>query len=249
MRFHAHTLKLLGLAPAISADAVRDLDAAEARMGHPLPASVREWYSLEGACGLLRRFSNQDPPVEVGEFCVDERRARGQAKREVPDCDLVIFRCENQGVCLWAFALDDADDPPVYVEDFNPQVTTLIQCTRTFSEHIYAWMWDWASVLPSQLLVQAQNAPLSQAAISFLEENFEVGPETYGWPGDRQLRFAREDQRLLIWAAKDQADWWLTADCAESLRDLVDKVRHCDDVGNSLWSASAQVESSILGRR
>ena len=33
-----------------------------------LPASIREWYSLEGACELLRQYSNDDWPLEVSEF-------------------------------------------------------------------------------------------------------------------------------------------------------------------------------------
>ena len=68
LRFHGRTLKLLNIAPPTSRNAVEVLDAVEARIGRKLPASVREWYSLDGACELLRQYSNDDWPLEVREF-------------------------------------------------------------------------------------------------------------------------------------------------------------------------------------
>jgi hypothetical protein len=55
MRFHDRTLKLLDIAPTTLRSAVEALDAVEDRIGRKLPASVREWYSLDGACKLLLR--------------------------------------------------------------------------------------------------------------------------------------------------------------------------------------------------
>ena len=68
VHFHAQTLKLLKVAPVISESAVVDLDSVETRIRRKLPASVREWYSLDGACNLLRQYSNDDRPLEVREF-------------------------------------------------------------------------------------------------------------------------------------------------------------------------------------
>ena len=50
----------------------------------------------------------------------------------------------------------------------------------TASEHLYAWMWDYAQLLTRDPLIQAQNKPISRAALEFLKRNFDVGPETYG---------------------------------------------------------------------
>jgi hypothetical protein len=244
VRFHAKTVKLLNVVPATSESAVADLDAVEVRIGRRLPASVREWYSLEGASKLLRQYSNDDWPLEVREFGLPRKDTCGGGPHDLLARGLVVFRYENQGVCVWAFGLDGTDDPPAYV-DYDSQFKTWTQCAPTFSAHLYAWMWDYAKVLTGDLLIQAQNKPLSGTALRFLRGNFDAGPETYGWPGHTQYRFSKDDQRILIWASDDQADWWITADRDESLRALLEKVRHCDQVGQSLWSSSEHAESLL----
>lgn len=246
MHFHARTLRLMNTAPTISPAAVKDLDAAEARIGRKLPESVREWYSLEGACTFLRKYSNDDPPLEVREFGLPLTDTGGEGPHDLLAGGLVVFRYENQGVCVWAFGLDGADDPPVYV-DVDTQLETWTKCAPTFSAHLYAWMWDYAKVLTADLLVQAQNRAFSGAALGFLREEFDAGLETYGWPGQTQHRFSKEDQRLLIWASEDQADWWMTADSDRTLIALIEKVRYCDRVGERLWSNSERAESLLRG--
>ena len=244
LRFHGRTLKLLNIAPPTSRNAVEVLDAVEARIGRKLPASVREWYSLDGACELLRQYSNDDWPLEVREFGLPRTDTHGGGPHDLLERDLVVFRYENQAVCAWAFGLDGTNDPPVYV-DVDSQFQKWTKCAPTFSEHLYAWMWDYALVLTKDLLVQAQNRPISDAALDFLKANFAVGPETYGWPGHTQYRYSNADQRILIWASEGQADWWLTADGEESLRRLIETVRHCDQVGQSLWSNSERAEALL----
>ena len=167
MRYHANTLTLLNVAPAVSRGAAADLDAGEARLGRQLPASVRDWYTLEGACGLLRQYSNDDWPLEIREFGLPRKDTHGRGPHDLLARGLVVFRYENQGVCVWAFGLDGTDDPPVYV-DFDSQFRTWTKCAPTFSEHLYAWMWDYTLVLTKDLLVQAQNRPASGTALSFL---------------------------------------------------------------------------------
>lgn len=245
MRFHAKTLKLLNVAPVISAIAISRLDDVETRIGRRLPSSVREWYSLPDACKLLRQYSNDDWPLEVAEFGVPRNDTLGGGPHDLLARGMIVFRYENQGVCVWAFGLDGSDDPPVYV-DFDSQFKTWTKCAPTFSEHLYAWMWDYATVLTKDLLIQAQNRPLSETALGFLKENLEVGPETYGWPGRTQYRFSSGDQRILIWASEDQADWWLTADDEDSLGQLSQNVWQCDEVGQQFWSNSERAAPLLV---
>src|SRR5260221_2381837 len=113
MRFHAKTLMLLNVDPANSATAASSLDAVEASIGRRLPASVRVWYSLEDACKLLRQFSNDDWPLEVGEFGMPRKDMHGGRPHDLLARDLVVFRYENQGLCVWAFGLEGTEDPPV----------------------------------------------------------------------------------------------------------------------------------------
>jgi len=245
--FHVATLKLLGVAPAISQNAVAELYNVERRIGRKLPDSVREWYSLDGACSRLYQYSNQDRPLEVREFGLPQNDTHGRGPHDLLARDLVVFRYENQAVCVWAFGLDGSVDPPVYV-DVDTQFKTWTKCAATFSEHLYAGMWDYALALARDPVIQAQNKPLSEAALEFLKGNFDVGPETYGWPGHTQHRFSRRDQSILIRASEDQADWWLAADKEESLKNLIASVSHCDEVGRSFWSNSERGESILSDR-
>lgn len=240
MRFHSRTLEMLNVAQPISARAVADLVSVEERIGRNLPEAVREWYGLDGACNLLRQYSNDDWPLDVREFGLPRKDTHGGGPHDLLARGLVPFRYENQGVCVWAFGLDETDDPPVYV-DFDSQFKVWTRCATTFSGHLYAWMWDYAKVLTQDLLIQAQNKRLSKTALSFLRGNFEAGDETHGWPGHTQYRFSKSEQRILIWASDDQAHWWITADHEQPLKALNETVRHCDEVGESLWSNSVRV--------
>jgi hypothetical protein len=205
---------------------------------------VREWYSLEGAGDLLKRYSNDDPPLEISDFGVPRKDTHGGGPHDLLARNLIPFRYENQAVCVWAFRVGAGDDPPVYV-DFDSQFREWTECTSTFSGHLYAWMWDYALVLTKDLLIQAQNQPVTEDAIGFLSQNFDRGSETYGWPGHTQYRFSRQDKRILIWASDRQADWWLTADREESLRELIEQVRECDQVAQSMWSNSERGASLL----
>ena len=235
MRYHTKTLELLGIKPHRSTVAIKKLDRVEHRIGRKLPASVREWYSLKGACDLLRKYSNDDPPLEIDEFGEPRRDTHGGGPHDLLARDLLVFRYENQAVCVWAIKLDGSDDPPV-VLDFDSQFKTWKPCAATFSTHLYTWMWDNALVLGRDLLVQAQNRPLSARALSSLRRHFEQGPETHGWPANTQYRFYKNDQRIVIWASKDQADWFLSAEDEDSLRDLSRVVAKWDGVGEAMWS-------------
>src|ERR1700756_4182817 len=53
------------------------LTQVEEKIGRTLPASVREWYEMEGACQLLRQCSNCDEPLEIAEFSEPKRDTHG----------------------------------------------------------------------------------------------------------------------------------------------------------------------------
>jgi hypothetical protein len=235
LQYHAKALKLIGAAASMAPDAMSALSAVEARIGQRLPASLREWYSLEGACDILRRYSNGDPPVAVADL----------GRNGLMAGDLLVFRHENQGVCSWAAWLNGRDDPPVFV-DYDAGSRAYRACANTFSEYVYACLWDWGLVLKNAL-IQAQNAPVSPEALAFLRSNFKAEIETSGWPGDMQYRFFSSDQRILVWAAKDQADWWLAGDGEEAVFRLVNALWDVDELGRSFWSDDT-LGKSILQR-
>lgn len=78
-----------------------DLDTAATRLGHPLPAALREALRLFGRRDDLTR--NQDPLATPEDLEIHE--------------GALVFREENQGVCAWGVLLEDLhqDDPPTYL--------------------------------------------------------------------------------------------------------------------------------------
>jgi uncharacterized protein (TIGR02996 family) len=77
-----------------------ELHTVEKRLGHRLPAALREWYLIAG--NQTEIWSRQD-------------RLRQLHQLEIQDGRL-IFRWENQGCEMWGLRLNDfeQDDPPVY---------------------------------------------------------------------------------------------------------------------------------------
>ena len=58
---------------------------------------------------------------------------------------------------------------------------------------------------------------------------------TYGWPGGENYRFGRPDQRILIWSGEGQADGFLGAITAESLKQLAQDVWDLGGLSRSLY--------------
>jgi hypothetical protein len=106
LKYHQATFDLLGTKPRVSKRALRLIERREAALGITLPASLREWYSLQGAEAILLEHSNDDRPVPLAELGTAHEVRHGVLK----------FQDENQGVAAWYVRLDGSDDPPVDVE-------------------------------------------------------------------------------------------------------------------------------------
>lgn len=236
-QFHAKTFDLLPCRPAESAAALKSIDRLERRLGRALPASLREWYGCADACEILAVHSNDDLPVPLEELGRPEVDWETGVRRDLVTEGFLVFGHENQGVCTWALRLDGSEDPPVVVS-FDSGRRDWRRCADSFSEHVYACVWDHSFVLRREPLILAQNAALSAQALERLRQIFELGVTTYGWPGHTQYRLRREDQYLLIRADDGQADWWLSADSEQSLSDAVSTVWQLDKVGDAFWSYS-----------
>lgn len=246
--YHSKTLALLGIDAQVSPSAVQLLGLTEKKIGRVLPASVREWYELRGACQLLLEWSNDDPPVGIDRLGEPPQQGPLQGIHDsLLARDLLVFRWENQGVCVWAIQMNGSDDPPVVVA-VDP-VFKWVECAASFSQHLYSCAWDyaayWEKLKKDKLLIQAENRPLSAEAHAFLSKHFEPELVTHGWPGDTQYRFCRRDQRMLIWVSEEQADWHLTAESEDSLEQLINSVGPLDGVLSALWSHTQSGESLL----
>ncbi|MDM8006045.1 MAG: SMI1/KNR4 family protein [Phycisphaerae bacterium] len=227
MSFHRATFRLLGREPETTAGARAEVDDAERRLGVPIPASVRDWYERGEAVAILAEHSNNDPPIAVADFALVRRASE----------TLLPIRYENQGVCTWAICLDGSDDPPVFVDVDTGGAEWQVQ-TQSFSDYVYSCVWDYRVVFQQPAVVQAQNDPLSAVAVETLTGKFRQQLRTHGWPGSTQYRFQGDRQGILIWAGQEQADWFIAASDAESLRAALEAVWDIDSVGHCLYDCS-----------
>jgi hypothetical protein len=102
--FHDKSLRLLPAVPEISEAAVAKVADVEARIGRPLPAAVRDWYVREGACDILRTYSNGDPPVALEDLGRPIRhRMATLAIWLLTDCytSATKIRASAHGPCCW----------------------------------------------------------------------------------------------------------------------------------------------------
>lgn len=207
--------------------------AAEESLGLTLPTSVREWYSLPDAMEILAH--SNDPPIHPRDFALVEWRSH----------HLVPIRHENQGVCVWAVLIDGSDDPPVYIQLDGSQDWVL--AAKSFSDYVYACVWDFTQVDRRRLFVQAQNYSLSDAAYAELQRSFASAVTTFGWPGDACFRFGATDGGILIHTSDAQADWYVGADDEPGLESILRLIWRLDGVGRELYSDSVPVRA-VLAR-
>ena len=127
-----------------------DLDAVASDIGHPLPAALREALQLFGRRDDLTR--NQDPLSTPEELGVYE--------------GALVFRNENQGVCVWGVRIEDLDqdDPPTC---FRPDLAD-----KSEEEWI-----PWTDKL-SLALVEALMSETVMAQVEGLSEAWQPGDET-----------------------------------------------------------------------
>lgn len=248
MKYHKRTFALLGLNAVLNPKAEASISKAERRLGYRLPASLREWYSLEGAERILNRFARCDAPIPLRKFGVQCAEEDESEELLAWDKGYLIIRFEEQGVCKWGVELNGSNDPPVAVSyrvtpyDSDEQGWT--RATDTFSHYVYNCVWD-GQALSRKWLAEAENGPLSNIALETLREEFVTGPVSYGVPGDVQYRFERGSQRILLWVEDEGCDWSASADDRRSFLDLLKSIGQLDDVMSRFYSATPAADALI----
>lgn len=123
-----------------------EIEAAEDRLGHRLPAALREWYMLAGRRGDV--WSVQDTLQTPERISI--RR------------DALIFRTENQSCELWGVRETDleSDDPPVIEFEAGVQASPTVSafaCLVLLYEAMFAQgvVWAGAEIADEQLLAKA----------------------------------------------------------------------------------------------
>lgn len=249
MRFHRAAVELLGYTPPVSDASIALLERQEQRHGFVFPASVREWYALEGAADLLYRYSNEDPAVPLDQLGEELGEAELLTGDRLGSQLVVVVQEENQSVCQWGFLLDGSDDPAVYVETevgAGPATHWDLHSAH-FSTFVYTHVWDWSSPCwdDGACHLEAQDQPLSPADLAYLQSRFTEAPRTYGWPAATTYRFVADDARLLIWdrdgpVSADHgkhtqyAYWVLWAGSPETMTWLAQQVMPCGNLSREL---------------
>jgi hypothetical protein len=125
--YHQNTFDLLGIEPPPRSEiALAKIAECERRCGRQLPASVREWFSYEGAAPRTEPFdrggfnyggsgflwfdwTNDDHPTTLEALLASFAEIRGRR-----DARFVHVLGENQGNGGWVVEFDGSDDPPVW---------------------------------------------------------------------------------------------------------------------------------------
>ncbi|MBF9132667.1 SMI1/KNR4 family protein [Plantactinospora sp. S1510] len=192
--------------PVLAGDGCDDeeLRAAEARLGFPLPASLREAYALIG-----RRFDltgAQDRLLAPDEVTVDDT---GQ---------VLVFRVENQHVAQWGIPLSAVTEPDPPVVFRLESVTRAERAWQPFLDRVSLACVEMA--LSEWMLsggVYGDNRELDDDAIALLEEQFRRLPmpdyPLWAAPGGRPMRWfdglgaiLREDAGQWLWVRAASAD-------------------------------------------
>ncbi|GGM27050.1 SMI1/KNR4 family protein [Dactylosporangium sucinum] len=240
-QYHARSLALAGRTAETSPDAVAAIDRFAAERGFPLPASVREWYSLAAGHETLRRFSNEDRVYAAHELGRLERYwpdGKPDQEREwdpVAERQLLPFMIENQGVCYWAVMLDGSDDPPVMIsfDDLYP-TDEWTMLAASFSDLVYTRIWD-HQAMSGERTLRAPVPSFDPATWAGLGTQLEQRPAD---SDGQRYRFAAsaDDQRVLLekdaWGPTGQCYLWAAGD--DLLVDLVTTVRASSGLATEL---------------
>jgi hypothetical protein len=227
LKYHQKTFDSLNQQPQLSQESLLKLESVPREQGVTIPASIKEWYSLENAIEILGQNSNDDYFVSVNDF--------GNYLEEGPFVErLLVFEVENQAVCKWAIKLDNSDDPPVFARIVDSDTWEL--CAENFSTYVWTLVFDWSRIRPKNgYFLLAQARPFTQNDLSELQRNFQEEHRTYCFPGKINYRFSLGDKRILIWSNLDQADWNLSANSPESLFELTQAVWNISNLKNTLY--------------
>lgn len=230
LRYHQATVDLLQAFPLVSPTAMEALNHLQYQLPMPLPASVREWYSLQQATDWLAEYSNDDHPIPVEQFTVVEssRKGRSVDKQARAQPELMPILQENQYVWTWALRLTGTQDPPVVVALTQTEPGTHWHWEPyavTFSTFVYTRMWDYQGLFSGHALWGDVHCTLEE--LRFLQAHFTEEPQTVIYPTPITYRFSQGTERVLLWYDEAGSQWALSAASEDALEHLLDTIGSC----------------------
>jgi hypothetical protein len=182
-----------------------ELDAAETRLGFPLPAALRELYKLVGRRDELTR---EQDDLLMPEYL------------RVEDDEVLVFRIENQSVAYWGVAvaaLAEPDPPVVFRLNSRPTPELVWQpfmdrvSLAAVEMVLSEWMWS------GDLF--HDNRDLDGDAVAALEKRYTRLPmpdyPLWAIPDGPPMRWFCDEGTVL---RVDAGEWvWIRAESAEAL--------------------------------
>jgi hypothetical protein len=247
IRFHNAIFQLLGVEPVFSSSAQKTIAQREKVCMTTFPASIKEWFSIEGVGKLFAENTTPDYLVELDELGEPDEMAQGYIR----------IASENQAVVVWFARLNGSDDPPVFHDnnqyfdtDFGAIDWQFVSATFTgfiFSMIAGGHFGGWYSGMYLSAEDQAPNFTVFEA----LRNRYWQGPYAE-LPDVKIHRFFNRHGIIVIRSIMSQegvwrAKWILEADSSEALSDLIQSVRHFYTLEQSLKAESCTPESRKHG--
>ena len=192
-------------------------------MNATVPIAIERLLTADVAQEIARAFG--DRPIYPGRVLIDSPDHPSRAGPQGPERrfpgwpgPVLVLSDENQGVCSWGVPLDGHQ---VLVGGAGAGGTSAY--AASVEEFIAARRWDYQCA-SSDLCLTAQAAELDHGSLRYLQQRLAATVTTAGWPGLRQYRFERYDQRVMLWSDAGQCDWLIAAASEASLRALAAEV-------------------------
>ena len=233
--YHQAALHLLDEKPVTSSRASAILQHLERERRVVLPASVKEWYALERAEDVLRRYPPADTVRSVEQLGNPGTYWSNGAFHEIDllKQGLLLVMSEIQNNWFWAIQLNREDDPPVVVsKELKPSASWHLYA-ETFSTLVYTCVWDSLVINPEDQMFGWRKS-LLQTELDFLHEHFQEDVRTYTFPGTTNYRFFSGNQRILIQQTGSHTSWYFAADSDAALKQLVEQVLQCETLKRDL---------------
>lgn len=259
LTYHRPTFDYLNRPPQVSSLAVQALDEFERALQLELPASVREWFSLQHAETLL--IGNQDQVLPLQDIAWEQIEPFKPNPNAYENSEhklwvwrvlrhlkraMLVLILENQGVCEWAVDVSSGDDPPVWIRKNEPGATWEA-CADRFSTFVYTRVWDQRA--PYGLVAIAP--PVDDAVLEHLRQDFHPEPSTHSFIDSQSYRFSQGRKRLHLMRFTNQTDWRLHANDPQTLLELG---RQVWEIANSRktwwheWGPTSNSQPSVLER-
>jgi len=223
LKFHAPAFSLLHITPQRSEEARASLNTLERALGHALPASVREWYSLSGVPEIMKEICMIHDPVTLDEL-LDADQGTNFYDPDLGKVALPLIN-ENQAVWLISCILDGSDDPPVYLGyNLDSHMDWKLHAAH-FSEFIHAWAWDYVVFTRDYCLDVTKH--LTESDAERLKSGFDHGPTTYCGNAiyifEQCDRYSRGDQKIILMQHDaSRRHTWASAESGDSMAKLLE---------------------------